>query len=220
MRRLGHYFTPFQTFLVESAEDERSRFGLLTCLNALRYDAELRAKSPPPATQFFYQFETLSRCRLDYQNGLLAMGGDPSYDEAWRQWLSLVRRQVGLIDLADLVYVASEHYVDVQQRRGVGGPKASEHVLFGTKEGRIAAGQSAQDPVFLFEALQRQLGYPKVPKLEARTENAGEQLQRLSRRLERIEFRLKLLEDEQRSSGIDLSQFYQNRKRPRKCESD
>lgn len=212
MKRLSHYFTPFQTFLVLSAEDERSRFGLHNCLRVLHHDAELRAKEPSSAAMFFFQFETLSRSRLDYHRGLEAVALDPQFDPAWREWITLVRRQVGLIDLADLVYVASEHYLDVQRKRQAAAEELPAQVLFGVKEGRIALANRRKDPLHLFEALQRQLGYPKVPKLEKREESASEQLLRLSRRLERIEARIKLLEDEQRTSGIDLTQFYQGRK--------
>lgn len=212
MKRLAHYFAPFQTFLVGSAEDERSRFGINQALRALAHDAELRAKHPAPAAVFFFQFETLSRSRLDYHRGLEAMADDPTFDPAWKNWILLVRRQIGLIDLADLVYVNSEHYLDVQRKRQAPPEETPDHVLFGVKEGRIALANRRKDPLFLFEALQRQLGYPRVPRLEKREESPAEQIQRLNRRLERMEARLKLLEDEQRTTGIDLSQFYEHRK--------
>lgn len=214
MRRLNHYFAPFQTFLVASAEDDRGRFDLRMGLNALRHESALRATSPAPASLFFFQFETLCRCRLDYDRGLGAMQLDPRYDAAWREWIGLVRRQVGLIDLADLVYVASEYYLEQQRKRQAPQAELPTQVLFGVKEGRIALANRRKDPLLFFEALQRQLGYPKVPKPERRQESPQELLTKLARRLDRIEARIKLLEEEQRESGIDLTKFYQGRTPP------
>lgn len=214
MRRLSHYFAPYQTFLVESAEDDRSRFDLRAGLLALQHDAELRARQPTPATLFFFQFETLCRNRLDYVRGLTSMAQDPQYDGAWRKWIDLVRRQLGLIDLADLVYVTSQYYVEQQRRRGAAEEELPEAVLFGVQEGRIALANRRKDPLLLFESLQRHLGYPKVPRLQRKGEDLQEQLHKMARRLERIELRLKLLEEEQRESGIDLSRFYQGKMPP------
>ena len=208
MTKLGHYFSAFQTFVVASAEDERGRFDLHTALEVLRYDAEFRAKDPSPVATFFYQFETLCRNRLDYVSGLDALVRDPSYDEAWQEWLILVRKQIGLIELTDLVYVSSEHYVAMQQRRGQADLDLPEHVLFGEKEGKIALANRHKEPLLFFEALQRQLDYPKVPRLERKREDPLQTLGGLMRRMERMESRLKLLEDEQRDAGIDLSKFY------------
>ncbi|MEX2092842.1 MAG: hypothetical protein WD971_09205, partial [Pirellulales bacterium] len=82
-------------------------------------------------------------------------------------------------------------------------------VLFGEREGRIALANRHKDPLFLFSSLHRQLGYPEVPRPQfADTEHAL--LPQLARRLEQLESRLKLVEEEQRG-GIDLTQFY---KRP------
>lgn len=58
----------------------------------------------------------------------------------------------------------------------------------------------------LFAVLNRQLGYPAVPKLEP-LDRSTEILPQMMRRLERLETRLKLVEEEQRG-GIDLTQFY------------
>ena len=37
-------------------------------------------------------------------------------------------------------------------------------MLFGEKEGRIAMANRRKDPLYLFSALQRHLGYPSVPR--------------------------------------------------------
>jgi hypothetical protein len=80
-------------------------------------------------------------------------------------------------------------------------------VLFGEREGRIALANRRKDPLFLFSSLQRQLGYPAVPRPKPADKEQA-LLPQLARRLEQLEMRLKILEEEQRG-GIDLSQFYE-----------
>ena len=84
--------------------------------------------------------------------------------------------------------------------------------LFGEKEGRIALASRRKDPLLLFSALQRQLGYPKVPMPEP-PDSTIELVPQLARRMERIESRVKFLEDEQKG-GIDLTKFYRDMKGP------
>src|SRR5687768_8976448 len=118
MAKLSHYFTPFQTFIVAQAENERGRFDFTVAVEILHREADFRAKGPTAQGMFVYQFETLSRNRLRYDHGLEAMAGDPIYNEDWRQWLRIVRRQIGLVDLADMIYVRSEYYRTTRQRSG------------------------------------------------------------------------------------------------------
>jgi len=54
----------------------------------------------------------------------------------------------------------SEHYLTQQIRRGESNVQMDGPVLFGEKEGRIALANRKRNPLFLFSALQRQLGYP------------------------------------------------------------
>ena len=79
-------------------------------------------------------------------------------------------------------------------------------VLFGEKEGKIAEANRKKDPVFLFSALARHLGYPGVPrpKPPGEIENA---IPKLLRSVERLETRIKLLEEELRG-GINLARFF------------
>jgi hypothetical protein len=58
----------------------------------------------------------------------------------------------------------------------------------------------------LFAALHRQLGYPAVPRQEP-IDRTPEIIPSLVRRMERVETRMKLLEEEQKG-GIDLTKFY------------
>jgi len=206
MKRLPHYFTPYQTYVVEEAENERGRFDLPVALEILQAEAEYRAKGTSPRGMFLFQFETLCRNRLRYDRGLGAMAEDPIYDAAWREWILTVRRQVGLIDFADLLYVRSEHYLQ-RQAHARGEPAEPEKpALFGDKEGKIALANRGKDPLYLFAALQRHLGYPAVPRPKP-IDNKDELVPLLVRRLERLETRIKLLEEEQRG-GIDITKFY------------
>src|SRR6266542_1779009 len=114
--KLPHYFTPFQAFVVRNTEDEARRFSLETAPTVLEREAEYRAGQPTPAGLFVYEFEVLCRNRLGY-DGLTCMAADPLFDTNWCEYLDLVRRQVGLVDFADLVYIRSETYVSEQQRQ-------------------------------------------------------------------------------------------------------
>lgn len=206
MKRLAHYFRPFQTYLVTAAEDDRSRFDMRVALEVLEKESEFRSKEHTCAGVFLYQFETICRNRLSYDHGLAAMAGDPLYDEKWRNWILMVRRQIGILDLADLMYVASEHYDTQQARRRRGEEKKDRVVLFGEKEGQIALANRRKDPLYLFAALQRHLNYPPVPRRRA-IDESREVVPQLLRRMERLEARIKLLEEEQRE-GIDITRFY------------
>ena len=206
MERLSHYFTPFQTFVIREAENERGKFDLRVALAVLRSEAEYRAGQPTMQAVFLYQFEALCRNRLGYDRGLQAIAGDPIFDPVWREWVLTVRRQVGMVDLADLIYVRSAHYLAVQAKRQR--PAEPERpVLFGEREGRIALANRKKAPLLLFAALQRQLGYPAVP-LPAPIDLQANLLPQLARRVEQMDRRLKLVEEEQKG-GIDLSKFYQ-----------
>ena len=208
MARLEHYFTPFQVFVVLESEEERRRFDLRVGLEVLRREAEYRSESPTRQGLFLYQFEAIARNRLGYDRGLEAVARDPAFDATWRDWIRTVRRQIGMVDLADLVYVHSEYY---SKRSGEAG-STDGVVLFGEREGRIALANRRKDPLFLFSSLHRQLGYPEVPR--PRPADAEQSLlPQLARRMEQLEMRLKLLEEEQRG-GIDLTQFYQRPDQP------
>ncbi|UUO05102.1 hypothetical protein M4951_17140 [Blastopirellula sp. J2-11] len=205
MKRLSHYFAPFQTFLIAAAEDERGRFDFRVALEILKLEAEFRAAEASPAAMFVYQFEVLCRHRLKYDPGLDAMAGDPIFDENWRSFLQALRRRIGMIDLADLIYVRSEYYVEQQSlRRKATMPE--EPPIFGSREGRIALANRKKDPLLLFSALQRQLKYPSVPKPKKHVE-ADDLVHNLAQRLIAVEQRLKLLEEDQKG-GFDLSKFY------------
>lgn len=211
MSQLSHYFRPFQCFVIQVAEDDKSRFDLRIGLQILQREAEYRSgvgnhAKATPAGIFMYQFEAICRNRLGYDEGLEAVANDPVFDETWHDWILRIRRQIGMVDIADLIYVHSEAYKEL------GAPAEGEEspervVLFGEQEGRIALANRRKDPLYLFSSLNRQLGYPKVPQSEKPEENQ-DLLPQLARRLERMEKRLRLVEEEQRG-GIDLTQFYE-----------
>ncbi|MBX3411759.1 MAG: hypothetical protein KF708_03485 [Pirellulales bacterium] len=208
MAKLGHYFTPFQTFLVVASEDERARFDFRTALDVLAREAKYRAEGATIQGIFLFQFETLSRNRLGYDAGLDAVAKDPIFDAVWREWIHVVRRQIGIIDFADLLYVRSQHYVNQQRAQGLSNDDSPAAVLFGEKEGQIALANRRKDPLLLFAALERHLGYPTVPRPKPEPEER-QLLPSLVRRIERLESRLRLIEEEQQKGGIDLSKFYQ-----------
>lgn len=209
MKRLSHYFTSFQTFVIEQSEQERGRFDFRTALNVLRCEADYRSKSENPQGIFFFQFETLCRNRLNYDRGLKAMSDDPAYSDAWKEWILIVRNQLGLIDIADMIYGRSEEFVKHRKRQLGDDSELEYKILFGEREGKIAFANRKKEPLFLFAAMQRHLGYPPVPRREIRDETL-DQIPQLMRRVERLEARIKFMEDEQRQ-GIDITKFYAGR---------
>ena len=209
MKRITHYFTPFQSFLISTAEDDHCQLQMTTALHLLYHDAQLRSEKAEPVTMFFHQFETLCRHSLDYDYGLQSIAIDPVYDEVWQKWILSVRHKLGIVDMADLVYIHSEHYVN----RKRDDEAAPDPVLFGEKEGRIALANRTKETHYLFLALQRQLGYPPVP-LPKRMDRNAEIVPKLKQMVERLEVRVKFLEDEQRNQGIDLSRFYKKNPPP------
>ncbi len=203
-RKLPHYFTPFQTYVVAQAENEKSKFPMATALLVLEREAMYKAGGPTAAGLFVYQFESISRNRLGYDEGLEAVGGDPVFGREWREYIDLVRRQVGAIDFCDLVYVRSTLYVTDQRRVN---PTYDPPVppLFGEKEGKIAKASRGRDPLFLFAALQRQLNYPEVPRPRPRDDTAAK-LEVMQVKLKEFESRLRMLESETRGT-FDPTQF-------------
>jgi hypothetical protein len=205
MARLGHYFTAFQTFIMSRAEEERSRFDQKTALLVLERVAEYLAGSPTPAGLFIYQFECIARNRLGYERGMKAIAADPFYDKPWRDWILKVRLRLGSTDFDQLIYYRSEQYV-AERRKRKPDYKPSYAILFGVREGRIAKANRGKDPLYMFAALQRQLGHPAVPRVRA-SNPAPIIHPALEQRLQRIETRLKILDAETKGE-FNLSEFY------------
>jgi len=202
--KLPHYFTPFQTFVMRQADSETSKFTTLVGLQILEREAEYKADQPTPSGLFVYQFEAICRNRLGYDYGLDAIGGDPFYDGEWKKYAELVRRQVGIIDFADLVYLRSQLYFNEQRRRN------PDYVpplppLFEEREGKIAKASLGRDPLFLFAALQRQLNYPEVPRARPR-EDIASKFDQYEIKFREMESRIKMLESEVRGT-FDPTQF-------------
>ena len=202
--KLPHYFTEFQTFVVKQAEDEKQKFPMPTALLVLEREAAYKSKEPTKPGLYAYQFEAIARNRLGYGDGLIAMAADPHYDPEWSHYLDIVRRQVGVIDFGDLLYLRSELY-ERDQRRLNPSWEPPHRSLFGEKEGKIARASRGRDPLYLFAALQRQLGYPEVPKV-GKKDDLSVRFEIIANKLRELETRLKLAESELRGS-VDLSQF-------------
>ncbi|MDA0658482.1 MAG: hypothetical protein O2931_15875 [Planctomycetota bacterium] len=204
MERLGHYFSPFQTYVIHAAEQDEGGFDMRVALKILEREAQYRADQGTRQGLFLFQLEAVCRNRLRYDPALKAMADDPAYDADWHEWILTVRRQIGLVDMADLIYVRSAHY----RAASPADPAVPVPVaLFGEKEGRIAVSNRQKDPLYLFGALQRHLGYPSVPRPAPIDENP-QLIPQLLRRIERMEARMKFMEDEQRKGSIDLPSFY------------
>lgn len=207
MAALPHYFTPFQTYVVSKAEADRAKFDQLIALEILEREAAYRSGQPTCAGLFVFQFECLARNRLGYEKGMTAIAADPFYDANWKDWILKTRRRLGAHEFSDMIYYRSEYFVD-ERRRRTGNPnyRPGAPVLFSLQEGRIAKAHRGRDPLFLFAALQRQLGYPAVPRAK-RADEENKLPPHLELRLQRLEKRIALLEAEQKGK-LDLSEFY------------
>ncbi|MFN0052379.1 MAG: hypothetical protein ACKV0T_09310 [Planctomycetales bacterium] len=206
MAHLAHYFTPFQTFVFAQCEADRSRFDQRTALEVLQFEAQYRAGQHTPAGLFVYQFEAISRNKLGYDRGMESISQDPLFDHTWRDWIMLVKRQLGAMDFADLMFLYSDEFV-MERRRSLGDAQfqPAHPILFGAKEGRIAKANRGKDPLYMFAALQRHLGYPTVPRLRA-TFGPEKEIPEMHAKLAQLEKRLHLVEAELKGN-LDLSQF-------------
>ncbi len=202
--KLPHYFTPFQRFVVKQSDEDKRKFPFLTALQVLEREATYKAGTPTCAGLFVYQFEAITRNRLGYTDGLVAMSEEPFFPTDWQENANIVRRQVGIVEFAELVYLRSVQYVADRKREN---PDYSPSLLplFAEKEGKIAKASRGRDPLFLFAALQRQLGYPEVPKPSNKDE-AGVKLEQLEKKLRDMDTRIRMLEAEARGT-FDPTQF-------------
>jgi hypothetical protein len=203
MARINHYFTPFQTHVVSQAELDQNRFSMDQALLILEREAKFKSEGPSLPALFVFQFEALSRNRLGYTKGLAAMAAEPFYSEDWYDYILTLRSRLGDVDFADLIFVRSEHFIKERQRLNPDfTPKFP--TLFGEKEGKIARANRGRDPRYLFSALQRQLGYPEVPR-PRRPDELEARVVLLEQRIAQLENRLKLAESEIQQD-LDLSQ--------------
>ncbi|QDT65334.1 hypothetical protein [Calycomorphotria hydatis] len=214
--RIPHYFTPFQNFILQCSEEERTKFDQRIALAILERQAAYLSKKPTRGGLFLYQFESIARNRLGYDRSLEAVAADPLFDDAWSAFIQFVSRNLGVIDLADMIYLRSERYpIDRKKMKKGEGFSSDVPVLFGDSEGRIAKANRGKDPLFFFSALQRQLGYPRVPRPKRKPDEPVFPAP-LEERLQRIEKRILIIEAEQKG-GLDLEEFY---KRPPKFTDD
>jgi hypothetical protein len=203
MMRLSHYFTPFQAHVLAQAEQDLSRFAMEQALLVLEREAKFKGDAPPSQALFVFQFEAIARNRLGYNRGLAAMAADPFYTEDWSDYILTVRSRLGDVDFADLIYVRSQFFVN--ERRQLNPEFVAKFpILFGEKEGKIARANRGRDPLYLFSALQRQLGYPEVPR-PRRPDELESRVFLLEQRIAQLENRLKIAESEIQHD-VDLSQ--------------
>ena len=157
MARLPHYFTPFQSYVVGEAEKAEGRFDFRIALEILEREAEYRAKGRRRRAFSSTSSRPSAATAWATTAGWTPWPPTRSTTTDWREWILTVRRQIGLVDFADMIYVRSELYRKTRK-------KAEKPMLFGEKEGRIALANRRKDPLYLFSALQRHLGYPSVPQ--------------------------------------------------------
>jgi hypothetical protein len=123
------------------------------------------------------------------------MAGDPFYTDDWIDYILTLRSRLGDVDFADLIFVRSEQFVRERLRISPDFvPKFP--ILFGEKEGKIARANRGRDPMYLFAALQRQLGYPEVPRLRRPDE--------LEARVLLLEQKIAMLENRLKSAESDI----------------
>ena len=191
MARLSHYFTPFQTYLISEAERDDGKFDMRVALKILQSEAQYRADGGSCEGMFFYQFEAICRNRLRYDPGLTAIANDPIYDSIWQGWILRLRREIGLVDFGDFLFLHSQEYREKLVAVGESLEKRGPFI-FGRHEGRIAFASRRRDPLYLFGALQRHLGYPAVPRVVA-VDRTLEVIPQLLRKMERLEQRMQLI---------------------------
>jgi hypothetical protein len=199
MSQLKHYFTPFQAYVIQKSEEPGGKFDFRIALRILENEAKYRSESPTPQGLFFYEFETLCRNKLGYEDGLAVIARDPAFGESWRRWILSLHDDLGVTDFAEMIFLRSEFCVQKSQEPT--GP-----ILFSEREGRIAHATIGRDPVYLFSALSRHLSYPEVPR-QKRVVEEENLIPQLKRRIEHLENRLILLEEELRG-GINLNRYF------------
>ena len=205
MTLLSHYFAPFQAFVMQQAEQDRTKFDQRVAFQILEREAKYRSETASPAGLFVYQFECIARNRLGYHEGMTAIADDPMFDADWRDWIRKARQQLGTVEFADLIYYRSEFFVEERRKTSDPNYEPSAPILFGRQEGRIARANRGKDPLYLFAALQRHLGFPSVPRSKGANDFKLHPL--LEIRISRLEKRLQLLESESQGK-LDLSEFY------------
>jgi hypothetical protein len=203
MERISHYFTPFQAHVMTQAESEMSRFAMEQALLVLEREAKFKSEGPSLPALFVFQFEALSRNRLGYTRGLAAMAADPLYTEEWSDYILTLRSRLGDVDFADLIFVRSQQFA-VERRRLNPDFEPKFPILFGEKEGKIARANRGRDPMYLFAALQRQLGYPEVPR-PRRPDELEARVLLLEQKIAQLENRLKVAESDIQHD-VDLAQ--------------
>ena len=213
MERIGHYFTPFQAHVMTQAESEMSRFAMEQALLVLEREAKFKAENPSLPALFVFQFEAISRNRLGYTKGLAAMAADPFYTEDWSDYILTLRARLGDVDFADLIFVRSQQFAN-ERRRVIPDFEPKFPILFGEKEGKIARANRGRDPMYLFAALQRQLGYPEVPR-PRRPDELESRVLLLEQKIAQLENRLKSAESDIQHD-VDLAQVHGQARRHRR----
>ena len=192
MARIGHYFTPFQTHVVDQAEQDAQPLRDGASPTGPGAGGEVQGGEPIPAgaVRLPVRGPVAQPARL-YEGP----GGDGGRPLLHRGLAGLHpdapqparRRRLRRPDLRALRVFRER----AKQLNPEFIPKFP--TLFGEKEGKIARANRGRDPMYLFSALQRQLGYPEVPRprrpdeLEARVLLLEQKIAQLENRLKAAE---------------------------------
>lgn len=136
------------------AEEEGGRFDMRIALKVLEHEATYRAAGATPQGLFSTALKrslaidsTMYMDSMPWQTMIFSTRHVCT-------WIRIVSRQVGLVDLADLVFVRSREYWRLESRAallaGNEEPMPDRTILFGEKEGRIARANRGKDPMFFF----------------------------------------------------------------------
>ena len=208
MAKIGHYFTPFQTFVVaagrvgqvevrhgDRAVNPRADGGVpgagAFAGGAVHLPVRVRGAEPAGLRR-----RPAGRRRRPLFRTPRGGPGSPAWRGRWGRRTS----PTWSISAA----TSSSRAAAGPNTTPTGGP--ATRCCSTARLGRIARANRGKDPLYMFAALQRQLGYPRVPKPAAPADDKLPPAQEA--RLARLEKRLQLLEAEQRGTGIDLHEFH------------
>ena len=180
--KLPHYFTAFQAFVVaagrggeDAVPDGRPRSW---CSNARPRTAP-RQPTQAGAVRLPVRDDRPQPARLPRR--LRRDDGRP----VLRRRLAGIHRRTGrgrsATSTSPTSSTCGRSCTCIEQRRANPAFEPPLPPLFGEKEGKIAKASRGRDPLYLFAALQRQLGYPEVPRYKQRddaTTQAGSRSRR------------------------------------------
>ena len=146
MERLPHYFTPFQTYVMQEAEAERGRFDLRIAVDILRHEAEYRGQVAGPAGDVHVSVRMPLPQPAEIRPG---PGGDRRRPDLRRELAGVdrdLRQRIGMVDFADMIYVRSQFNLIHLHAPGEPPPVAREAGALQREGRQNRLGQPPQGP--------------------------------------------------------------------------